>query len=275
MVTTDRFSVEVVGKGPDIVLIPGLSSSRAVYRATAEALRGRYRLHLVQIAGFAGEPSRANGSGEVLDATYAGLADYLKDLKTEKLVVIGHSLGGALALKLALKAPERIKKGLIIDALPFISTLFYGPFATVEAVKPQADQMRAALDLLPEGQIGALTPNAEATIKAMVTSPENVQMVLDWGRNSDARAATNAMADLMMMDLRPELPGLSVPVTVLYADNFTPAERLAQLDSLWGAGYAKAPKDKIRFQRIDQSKHFIMLDQPKVFQDQVEAFLKD
>ena len=70
LVRGDRISVEVVGQGPDVVLIPGLASSRETYRRTAERLRGRYRLHLVQVAGFAGEPAAANASGPVTESRW-------------------------------------------------------------------------------------------------------------------------------------------------------------------------------------------------------------
>ena len=53
---SDRLSVEVVGAGPDVILIPGLASSREVWRATADRLKATHRVHLVQLAGFAGEP---------------------------------------------------------------------------------------------------------------------------------------------------------------------------------------------------------------------------
>src|SRR5215469_10863904 len=69
IVVRDRFSDEIVGRGPDLVFIPGLSSSRATWKATAERLRGRYRLHLIQVAGFSGEPARANAAGDVMAPT--------------------------------------------------------------------------------------------------------------------------------------------------------------------------------------------------------------
>ena len=49
IVVRDRFSDEIVGRGPDLVFIPGLASSRATWKPTAERLRGHYRLHLIQI----------------------------------------------------------------------------------------------------------------------------------------------------------------------------------------------------------------------------------
>ena len=50
---SDRISVESGGNGPDVVLIPGLSSSPKVWDATVAAIPG-YRYHLVHVAGFDG-----------------------------------------------------------------------------------------------------------------------------------------------------------------------------------------------------------------------------
>jgi pimeloyl-ACP methyl ester carboxylesterase len=55
---SDRITVTVRGKGPDVLLIPGLTCSTAVWDATAKRLEGHYRLHLVQVAGFASAPPR-------------------------------------------------------------------------------------------------------------------------------------------------------------------------------------------------------------------------
>src|SRR5471032_1640477 len=77
IVSRDRFSDEIVGSGPDVFFIPGLASSRATWRATAERLKAHYRLHLIQVAGFAGEPVRGNASGEVLAPTAEAIDAYL------------------------------------------------------------------------------------------------------------------------------------------------------------------------------------------------------
>ncbi len=53
----ERISVQVEGAGPDVILIPGLASSREVWAGLATTLRQQYRLHLVQVAGFAGSPA--------------------------------------------------------------------------------------------------------------------------------------------------------------------------------------------------------------------------
>ena len=48
-VADERISVKVEGTGPDVILIPGLASSREVWRATADRLKATHRVHLVQL----------------------------------------------------------------------------------------------------------------------------------------------------------------------------------------------------------------------------------
>jgi hypothetical protein len=90
-----RFTVVdqgTVGK-PDVVMIPGLASSRAVWDAEAKLLAPNYRLHIVQVNGFAGAPAGANAAGEILPGVVEELHQYIK-AGMMKPVVIGHSLGG-------------------------------------------------------------------------------------------------------------------------------------------------------------------------------------
>src|SRR5581483_11446818 len=91
---SDRITVTVRGKGPDVLLIPGLTCSAAVWDVTTKRLEGHYRLHLVQVAGFAGAPSRANAKGPVIQPTVSALDAYIKTNKLNKPSVIGHSMGG-------------------------------------------------------------------------------------------------------------------------------------------------------------------------------------
>ncbi|MDZ4321917.1 MAG: alpha/beta hydrolase, partial [Phenylobacterium sp.] len=75
---SDRLSVEVIGSGPDVVLIPGFASSREVWRAEAERLKATHRVHLVQLAGFAGEPW-THGDGPFVQPMAEELARYVRE----------------------------------------------------------------------------------------------------------------------------------------------------------------------------------------------------
>src|SRR5690606_3871918 len=95
---SDRITIEVVGEGPDVVLIPGLASSREVWRPLAGQLSSTHRLHLVQIGGFAGQPGPAGG--DVWGPAVSEIARYIAEQGLERPAVIGHSLGGATGLRL-------------------------------------------------------------------------------------------------------------------------------------------------------------------------------
>src|ERR1700689_3481631 len=87
---SDRITVTVRGTGPDVLLLPGLACSTAVWDATAKHLEGHYRLHLVQVAGFAGSPARANAQGPVIQPTVEAIDAYIKTNHLKAPKVIGH-----------------------------------------------------------------------------------------------------------------------------------------------------------------------------------------
>lgn len=54
--TTYPFDVAVKGKGPAMILIPGLASSGEVWDTTVEHFKDRYECHVLTLGGFAGAP---------------------------------------------------------------------------------------------------------------------------------------------------------------------------------------------------------------------------
>jgi pimeloyl-[acyl-carrier protein] methyl ester esterase len=267
IVVRDRFSDEIVGKGRDVVFIPGLASSRATWRATAERLRGKYRLHLIQIAGFAGEPSRANATGDVLVPTAEAIDAYLVEQKLSPATVVGHSLGGTTLLYLAQKHPEHLKKLLIVDALPFFGGM-QNPTATADSVRPMAAKMR---DGVMAGAGPVTAASLEPQMKAMSKDPATQHLVAEWGAVSDRKVVAQAMYDDLTLDLRPGLASIKTPILLLHPDNAPLGVPAGLMDKVYTALYAPAPTVKTRI--VDQSQHFVMLDQPQVFAEALDAFL--
>jgi pimeloyl-[acyl-carrier protein] methyl ester esterase len=267
IVVRDRFSDEIVGKGRDLVFIPGLASSRATWKATAERLRGKYRLHLIQVAGFAGEPSRANATGDVLVPTAEAIDAYLVEQKLSPATVVGHSMGGTTLLYLAQKHPEHLKKLLIVDALPFFGGM-QNPTATADSVRPMAAKMR---DAMSAGGGPVTAASLEPQMKAMSKDPATQHMIAEWGAVSDRKVVAQAMYDDLTLDLRPGLPAIKTPILLLHPDNAPLGVPAGLMDKVYTALYAPAPTVKTRI--VDQSQHFVMLDQPQVFADALDAFL--
>ena len=264
-----RISVATEGKGSDVVLIHGLNSSPRVWRELIAA-QPNHRYHLVQIAGFAGRPSGANAGGTVSAPVADEVARYIAANGLNKPAVIGHSMGGTIGLMLAARHPESLSKLMVVDMVPFLGTLFGPPGTTAQSVKPVADgwlaQSRAAA---PE----ARRARAEASLNGMIDTVAMRAGAMDDSLGSDPDVSARAMHELIVTDLTPELARITVPTTVLYITPKAPGLTDEKIDGLYKMAYT--PLKGAKLKRIPASAHFIMWDQPAVFQAEVKSFLGD
>ena len=263
-----RFTVTVTGKGPDVVLIPGLASSGAVWDATVKQLSATHRVHVVQVAGFAGAPVAGNAEGPVVEPLMEAVDAYIKAARLESPAVIGHSMGGFTGLLLARRHPEDVSRLLIVDSLPFFAALF-SPTATAESMKPQAAAMRDATAAM---SADAFASQQAMTLPRMIKSPEGQKTALTWSVASSQSVVARAMYDLLTTDARAELPAIKTPTTLLYPYDPAMGAPTAMIDKTYADAYAALPG--VTLKRIDDARHFIMLDQPQAFAAAVETFLK-
>jgi pimeloyl-[acyl-carrier protein] methyl ester esterase len=263
-----RFTVEVTGTGPDVILIPGLACSTEVWHHTADRLRAHYRVHLIQLAGFAGEPPRDNAAGPLIDPVVEAVDKYITENKLGPAVVIGHSLGGTITMRLAQQHPADVKKILLVDSLPFYSVLVGGPDATPESVKTAAE---SAQKQMSAPRTDASKARSKMMIGQMVTAPADVDRVADWGAASDPAVVGQAVYDDLMLDMRPGLAAMQTPVTLVYPFDAKMGVPLARWDDLYQTQFKPIPHKTLV--RVDDSRHFVMYDQPEKFDAAVDAFL--
>ncbi len=276
-----RFEVNVTGSGPDVVLIPGLGSSGEVWAATVAKLEPMARLHTLTLAGFAGVPAAGEvaagagmdtgagaGSGtasnqEVIRPAVAALHDYIATHvmanKRPAPVVVGHSIGGLMALELARTRPHSVSKIVLVDTLPYVGLMF-SPAATVPAFGPQASFMRDQMLAMPQATFAA---QQAVTAARLVTAPADQTLVAGWTVASDRRVFAQAFLDAMRIDVRPDLAALKTPATLFYAFDAAAGQNDAQTDALYRGAYQSLAQ--LKFRRFDNSRHFIMLDQPVAF----------
>ncbi len=265
-----RFTVVdegTVGK-PDVVLIPGMSTSRAVWDAEATLLAPNYRLHLVQVNGFAGAPARANATGPILPGIVEELHEYIAGAGIHP-VVVGHSLGGLLALMLADKYPGDVRKMVIVDTLPYYAVLF-NPDATVATMQAVAEQIREQMLSMPRTQYDGMLPTIAAQL---VNDPAGRAKVVEWTKATDRKVAFEAVYEDLLTDMRGEVGKIQTPTLVLFAiepDAKQPDP--VAYEAMMRDGYKPMPN--VTLEKVSPSRHFIMYDQPAKFDAALEAFLQ-
>ncbi|HEX4738269.1 MAG TPA: alpha/beta hydrolase [Allosphingosinicella sp.] len=247
-----RFTVEVTGTGPDVILIPGLTASKNVWRPTVAAVPG-YRYHLIQVSGFAGAPARGNAQGDVVAPLADEIARYIRANHLGRPAIVGHSMGGTLALMLAERHPDVAGKVMVVDMLPQPAELLG---ASPSGIRGFADTLR---DL-------SGTPLGKSLIESAIRVFGNDGID---NLKSDPDVVARATHELALTDLTPELPRVIAPLTILYA---SPEPALGPAaDGVYREAYAGDPAAHLV--RIDGSGHMIMADQPRRFEEELRKFL--
>ena len=273
---TRSFHVQVRGTGRPIVLIPGLASSGDTWTTTVTHLGNRCTCHVLTLAGFAGAPPR---SGPLFATVRRQLAEYIREQRLDHPVVIGHSLGGMLALGLAADHPDLAGPLVIVDALPFLA----GPnmqVKTAEEARPVVARMEAAMSKMTSEQWDAYAKSGAST-RYMVTSATDAATLIEWSAATDRHTLVRALTEAYTVDLREDIARITTPVLVLatwrgwhdqLAANKIDVPKAAFAQS-FAEQYARIPR--LHLALHDTARHFIMWDDPEWFFSEIDAFLTD
>ena len=260
------FDVEVAGAGRPVILIPGLATTGEVWRTTVARYEGRHEVHTLTLAGFGGpEPVGQPFLPRVAEA----ILEYVEERRLVRPVLVGHSLGGFVALDVASRAPDRIGGVVAVDGVPFLPALA-DPLATPETVADQARAIRTMHASMTREQFSAQTGLA---LRAMITAPEDVARAQRWTEKTAPAAAGIAMAELMTTDLRPAMAHVTAPVLLIGALGSAPAPMRDTFRAAYRAQMAAAPRATVVF--AEQARHFVMLDDPRFFHETLDRFLRE
>jgi pimeloyl-ACP methyl ester carboxylesterase len=254
--SSSRISVEVRGTGPDVVLIPGMTASPAIWNGTVAAVPG-YRYHLVHVAGFGGAPARGNARGPVAGPVADEIARYIREARLARPALVGHSMGGSLAMMVAARHEGAAARLMVVDMVPAPAQLFGVSARTLSPLARLLGSEIAATDRLRRDLQAAIGRFGSA----------------DWlETNSDGGVVGRSMQDLLAADLTPELPRIAAPMTVVYACPEPLRLTRARLDGFYAKAYAARPGTRLI--AVERSGHTIMHDQPRIFQAALKAFLR-
>lgn len=264
--TASSFVVAVSGQGSPMILIPGMACSGEVWRSTVDHYNDRYECHVLTLAGFAGVPPVQ--SDWFVDQVKNELIFYIRENRLVKPVIIGHALGGFIALWLATAEPDLVSKIVVVDALPFLPAAFY-PNATPATSAPFANQLRQRL----------LTQTDEQFRQSQITSFRNLitdTAVADaasvWGQTSDKETVAEVTYELQTIDLRQELEKIRCPVFVIATYiQYAPVQTHDGIAALFNQQYALVKNYQLSVS--DKARHFVMLDDPQGFHEETNRFL--
>jgi pimeloyl-ACP methyl ester carboxylesterase len=122
---TSKPHIRTVGHGPTVVLLHSSGSSGRQWDGLMTALQSRYRLHAVDLHGHGSTPAWVGQHRMRLEDDLALMQPLVRS--AGRVHLVGHSYGGALALKLAALMPERVASVTVYEPVLFRLLLDYQP----------------------------------------------------------------------------------------------------------------------------------------------------
>jgi pimeloyl-ACP methyl ester carboxylesterase len=251
------------GEGEPLVLVHGLGGSAANWLALAPLLLPARRLLVPELPGHGGSaPLPAAAS---LNAYADRVALLLEHEDAVPAPVVGHSLGGAIALRLAIRRPGAVSALVLAGAAGISSGRRHARYALTvtgivkpgRRIAPHRHRVArsALLKRLVFGRWGAADPPA--------LSPELVEAFLSGpARHTDTVSAAKA---LVRDDPRPDLDRVRCPALVLWGarDNQLPVEDAFD--------YARRLRARLRM--IADCGHLLIGERPDACADAIGQFL--
>ncbi len=256
---TPAIRSEVIGKGKPILLLPGFTIPGSVWKETVENLKIKRECHLISYAGFNGnKPIEMPWYKTIKEA----LVKYILNNELKDIQIVGHSMGGNLAVDIAAELSDRIEKLVIVEALPCMREVMMPgvPATSLQYDSPYNDKM-LEMDSTQFDGIASMMANN------MTMTKTKVELLKQWILEADRKTYVYGYTDLLKLDLREVLEDVKAKTLILGAS--FPDVDIAKAN--YEMQYAKLNNKTIEM--ASNSKHFIMFDQPAWFYEKVNGFL--
>ena len=253
--------------GPVLVFVPGLASHGDLWTPWVEKYQTTHRVFVVTAPGFAGEAPRGEDA-PFLKATVDEIANHLEVRGVQDAVFVGHSIGGLMSVMTANEYPELAKKVLVVDSLPYLGAMFM-PGLPHDQIVARANAMQAQMANAPRD---AYLAQQRAGIGIQSKTQAFLPTLLKWGEASDQKTVAKAFGEAIRMDYRENLKSITAEILVLAAHSAEMPFTKEAAHSLYSTQYDNLANGRVEV--IEDSFHFIMIDQPDAFSAKLDTFLK-
>lgn len=252
-----------------VVFIPGLACGPWEWSGEINQLASRYTIYALTLPGFDGHPAI---KGPLFTTVSADFWTMLQAHNINKPVIIGHSLGGTLAIMLAEQNSAKLAGVISVDGLPMFPGM---DRMTADQRAQAAAQMAASMASVTTPAQFAATEK-DYVLPTLMTSPDDIAAAAQLTARSDPAATSAWMSEDINLDLRKDLAKVTAPLLVIAPyDSALEGKVLPDANakkSYYEALLANDPAANV--QMIEPSRHFVMYDQPKKLHDAVAAFLR-
>ncbi|RFM30107.1 alpha/beta fold hydrolase [Deminuibacter soli] len=256
---TPTLHVDIKGHGKrTAVLIPGYSCSGKVWDETAARLGNNYTCHIITFPGFGGE--KAQGDADIKQWETA-VANYIQNNKLQQPVIIGHSMGGVLAMAIAADYPSLPSRVVVVDALPCLAAMQNPAFKA----QPDAD-CKPFLQYFSAMNDEQLLQSQRKITASLVADTTMRDTVVQWAMHSDRKTLGIIYCQFVNTDVREKLANVQCPVNVLLEANFADNNATIQQQ------YALLKNKTLTYST--KGLHFIMYDDKTWFFQQLGAYLQ-
>ncbi len=259
-VDRDTYPFEVVKSGTgkqSIIFIPGFACSGKVWDETKLRYEKDYTCYTLTMAGFAGVTPAPDVNFKSWET---GIADYIKDKHIENPLIVGHSMGGALALALAADYPELISKIVVVDALPCLQAIANPTFKSLE--KPDCSAMEKQVINLTSDQFYKMQ---KVSIPMLLADTSKQELVISWSLQSDRKTFAEMYCDFYNTDLRDKIKTIKCPSLILLEANFQHVKQVIEEQ------YKNLKNADLQY--ANKGLHFIMYDDKEWYFSQLNKFI--
>ncbi|MEL6905726.1 MAG: alpha/beta hydrolase [Planctomycetota bacterium] len=243
------------GSGDPVVLLHGLGADRGVWREAAPLLSRKRDVVAVDLLGFGASP-RPAGELSLLDLA-AALRDLLDELSLYAVDLVGNSLGGWLALHLAVTDPARIRR--VVAVAP---AFLYGLPDSVTAADLAAAAAPRDFESM-RAYLGRVLRAADARTDEAVHAHLERRIAARDERSIRALAESIVAGEGLLTD---RLANVAAPTLVVHGqhDGVVPLAQSERVSSEIGGATLRV---------LEESAHWPQLDETEAFVRAVEEFL--